>query len=413
MRILYLHQYYTTPQESGGTRSYEMALRLVRGGHEVHMITSNRCVSSRGWKVTLEDGIHVHRRGIAYSNHMSFLRRLRSFAEFAWHAGMHAAHISADVIFASSTPLTIALPAVYAKRRLRVPMIFEVRDLWPEIPIAIGAIKNPLTIQLAKMLEHFAYRNSDHVVALSPGMKKGVVRQGYPSEQVTVIPNAADLERFDAAPQVGQNFRAKHTWLQDRPLILYTGTLGLINGVDYLVRLAADTYSLNPDIRFLVVGDGREKSAVEKLAKRLKVLGKNFFLHQPVAKQNIVEILAAADIATSTVIDVPELWSNSANKAFDAFAAGRPLAINHEGWLADLIRQQHCGLVLEPTDTKKAAEKLVRALENPVWISETRQAARRVARDAFDRNKLTQRFERLLTAIVQENKQPAPLPQAS
>ena len=202
MKILYLPQYCTTPAMSGGTRSYEMAKRLVAAGHEVHVITTWRGASERrDWWVEDIDGIQVHWLPVPYSNAMGFARRLKAFFHFAARSARRAVTIGGDVVFATSTPLTIALPAVAAARKLKRPMVFEVRDLWPLLPIAIGALRSPVTIALARWLERFAYRNADRIVALSPGMAEGVVATGYDPARVHVIPNSCDLDLFqpDAA----------------------------------------------------------------------------------------------------------------------------------------------------------------------------------------------------------------------
>ena len=181
MKIIYLHQYFNTPEMSGGTRSYEMARRFVSAGHEVHMITSSREKhnNASGWVKEIIDGIHVYWLAVPYSNKMSFKVRVMAFLKFAVASGAKAYRVGGDVIFATSTPLTIALPAVYAAKRLRKPMVFEVRDIWPELPIAVGALKNPFLKKAAKWLEKFAYKNAAHVVALSSGMADGVIKSRY------------------------------------------------------------------------------------------------------------------------------------------------------------------------------------------------------------------------------------------
>jgi len=184
---------------SGGTRSYEMARRLVKEGHEVHVITSNRDGGSTGksrWYQTIEEGIHVHWLQNIYSNKMGYVERIKSFLRFAVLAANKTASIPVDVVFATSTPLTIAISGVYASKKHRVPMVFEVRDLWPEVPIAIGAIKNPIIKKLARRLESFAYKNSHRIIALSPGMKEGIARTGFPSNKISVIPNSCDFDIF-------------------------------------------------------------------------------------------------------------------------------------------------------------------------------------------------------------------------
>ncbi|MBD3176836.1 MAG: glycosyltransferase, partial [Armatimonadia bacterium] len=150
MHILYLHQYFCTPEGSSGTRSYEMARRLVAAGHRVTMVCSAANLGHLdlpAGRSDLEiDGIHVIALNVAYSNRMSHLERIKAFYRFAWgarQAGRAASGV--DVVFATSTPLTIAYPGVGASRRHRCPMVFEVRDLWPELPIAVGALRDPVS----------------------------------------------------------------------------------------------------------------------------------------------------------------------------------------------------------------------------------------------------------------------------
>lgn len=403
MRILYLHQYFTTPAMPGGTRSYELARRLVARGHQVEMITSHRDPAAPhrdGWYQTEESGIRVHWLPVPYSNRMVYRDRLKAFAHFALVAGRRAASLGGDVVYATSTPLTIAIPGLYASRRLRVPLVFEVRDLWPRVPIALGALRSPLTIAAARRLERLAYLRSVRVVALSPEMRAGVVDAGCPASRVSVIPNGCDLDLFEVGPELGIALRARYEWLQDRPLVVYIGTLGQVNGVGYLVRLAAETRRLDPAVRFLVIGEGREEEEVRRLATALGVLDRNFFMMPRIPKVDVPAWLSAADIATSVVIDRRELWANSANKVFDALAAGRPVAINHGGWLADLLQETGAGIVLDRRDISIAAAELTRALSDRRWLERAGVAAREAARSRFDRDRLATELESVLLEAV-------------
>jgi len=397
VRIIYLHQYFNTAV--GGTRSYEMGRRLVAMGHDVQMVTSDRTPLTngmRGGRRTTEAGMDVHWLRVPYSNTMAYSQRLKAFAAFAWAASRKAVALGGDVVFATSTPLTIAIPAMYAARRLHIPMVFEVRDLWPEVPVALGALKNPITIGGARLLERAAYRSSARIIALSPGIKAGVVATGYPDDRVSVIPNACDVSLFDVGPAPGTALRREHPWLGDRPLVVYTGTLGLVNGVGYLARLAARVRALDPAVRFAVIGSGREELEVRRGAEQLGVLGDNFFMLPETPKSEVVRWLSAADIATSVVIDVPALWANSANKVFDALAAGKPVAINHEGWQADVFRETGAGLVLDPTDLDAAAARLVAALRDRPWLAQAGAAARALAAGRFNRDRLSLELELVL-----------------
>jgi len=402
MRITYIDQYFKTPAMVGGTRGFEMMRRLVQRGHCVTAVTTDRsCDAAAGWRVSVEEGIEVHWIGVPYSNTMGYMDRLKSFVRFAISAGRRGSKIPADVVFATSTPLTIALPAVYTKRRSLIPMVFEVRDLWPEVPIAIGALRNPVTIALARRLERFAYRHADRVVALSPGMRDGVAKTGYPGDKIRVIPNSSDLELFDVPPEVGVAWRKEHPQIGGRPMILYAGTVGRINGVDWMARLAKAVHAIDRSICFVAVGMGNEWEFVQRTAADLGVLDRNFFMLPGVAKQAMPAVLSAATLCTSLIIDNDALWHNSANKFFDALAAARPIAVNHRGWQADLIEEHGAGLVLPVAAVGEAARLIVSRAKDRQWVESAGAAARRLAVQRFDRGQLAAELGEVLHSAVQ------------
>ncbi|MFT6656681.1 MAG: glycosyltransferase involved in cell wall biosynthesis [Marinomonas primoryensis] len=398
MKILYLHQYFNTLSMSGSSRSYEMASHLVSKGHEVHMITLWRDESSSdGWFTSIENGINVHWLPMQYSNKMGYFQRLQVFLRFAIYAAKKAISLGGDVVFATSTPLTVAIPSVLASKVLRVPMVFEVRDLWPEVPIALGVLKNPIIKALARWLEKFAYKNSAQIIALSPGMKDGVVKVGVQEKKVTVVPNIADIEMFSSQASDSARFMMKHPEIGNRKVVLYAGTFGHINGLSYLVNLAKETKRSGfLDVCFVAIGDGAELPMLMKEAARQGVLDDNFFIYPPIPKAEIPDAMAAADIAISLVIDVEELWVNSANKFFDALASGTPVAINYGGWQADLLKKTGAGVVLSSSDAKSGAIELMGFLMNDKGFPSAKIAAYRLAQDQFTREKLVLRFESVL-----------------
>jgi glycosyltransferase involved in cell wall biosynthesis len=398
MRVVYIHQYYCNLGMAGGTRSFELARRLVSRGHRVDVITTETSDSRRtaSWRHTRDDGIDVHWFPVPYSNSMSYARRMRSFAEFAVVATAKAASMRSDVVLATSTPLTVAIPGVIASRLRRVPFVFEVRDLWPACPIEMGALRNPVAKRLAEALELIAYRSAEQIVALSPGMAAGV-KDRYAPARTTVIPNASDLGLFAVGDDAARRFRADHDWLQDRPLVVYTGATGAANGVGYLVRLAAQVRGLDSDVRFLIVGRGKEWHQVRQLAAEHGVLDTTLRMWPEVPKSQVPVVLAAATLATSLFLPLPCLSHNSANKFFDALAAGRPIAINYGGWASDLLRRSGAGLVLDPYEIRSAAESVVAHLRDPDWLTCAGSAARRLAVEEFSRDMLFDRFEAVLT----------------
>lgn len=403
MKIIYLHQYFNTPDMSGGTRSYEMARRLVLKGHEVHMITSYRDDNDKnGWFETNASGINVHWINVPYSNKMSFRQRILAFFKFAISSAKRASSIEADLVFATSTPLTIALPAIFVSKKQKIPMVFEVRDLWPELPIAMGALKNPFSRYAALLLEKLAYKNSMAVVALSPGMKQGVVNAGYPAEKVAVIPNSCDNELFSVSTRHGGSFRKQRIWLGDKPLVVYAGAFGLINGVSYAVELASYLQHINPTIRILLIGDGKETRDIKQLAQQVGVLNKNLFIEKKIPKKDIPAMLNAADMALGLFINKPEMQSNSSNKFFDALAAGKPIIINYGGWQKELLESSGAGLVTWGMDIEQAAQKLANALQDKKWLGRASEAASLMAKHLFSRDELADQLEKVLSLAIEE-----------
>ena len=386
---------------SGGTRSYEMARRMVASGHEVYMVTSRRDESSSsGCSQTEVDGIHVHWLQVPYSNRMSYLRRIAAFFAFAIAATRKARSIQANVVFATSTPLTVAIPAVVASSKFKVPMVFEVRDLWPELPIAMGALRNPMSRWLARILEKWAYLNSAAVVALSPGIKQGVIKAGYPQSQIATIPNSSDNAEFASADNTGAIFRNARPWLKDRPLLVYAGTFGKINGVLYLAQIAKHLRYLNPEICILLVGDGFEFELVQQYAEENNLLNNNLFIESSIPKKAVPVMFAAADIVCSLFVDLPEMRANSANKFFDALASGTPVFLNYGGWQHDLVLQYNCGLAMWGRPQEEVANEIASKLKDSVWLKKAGDAARRLAEERFDRDALYLQLEAVLLAAV-------------
>jgi glycosyltransferase involved in cell wall biosynthesis len=401
LKVIYLHQYFNTPSMPGGSRSYEMARRLVEYGHEVHVVTSDRSnrASAGGWTQTVENGIHVHWLSVPYHNNMSYRQRLQAFARFALVAAAKARRMGGDVVLATSTPLTIALPGVHAARRNKIPMVFEVRDLWPEMPIAVGAIKHPVMIRLARWLERYAYRNAARVIALSPGMADGIALAGYSRNRIDIIPNSCDLDVFAPSEAAARRFRQRHPELGDSPIVLYAGALGRVNGVSYLVELAERLRAKRPDICFVIMGEGAEEKLVRGMAESKGLLDTNVFLYPRVARSEIPDAFAAASVTTSLFVDIPAMQCNSANKFFDGLSSGTGVAINYEGWQADLLRESGAGLVLS-RDIDMASAQLQQWLEDEVGMASAGQAARRLAEQCFSREKLAKRMENALQSAV-------------
>lgn len=347
MHILYIHQYFATPAGQTGTRSYEFARRWVQAGHRVTMLTSAAQLTPRDLgdaprrlvrRVSIE-GIDVLAVDVRYHQTMNQLQRLIAFVRFMILSSWFAMTIrGVDVVYASSTPLSVGVPAIIARWFRRRRFVFEVRDPWPAVPIALGAIRSRWFIALVRALERLIYRNAESVVALSSGMTALVRESAPPSLPIVTIPNCADTEMF--RPDVdGSEFRRQ--WQSgDRVVCVHTGAMGRVNGLDAIVR-AGKHFADNPSVQFVLIGEGREKESLERQCESLGL--SNVLIRPGVVKEQMPGVLAACDIGLMTVTDVPVLEHNSANKFFDYLSAGKPVLLNYSGWKREVLESAGAG----------------------------------------------------------------------
>lgn len=387
MKVIYLHQYFNTPEMSGGIRSYEFARRLVNDGHEVHMITTVRKGSQfRGWKVSNENGIQVHWLYVPYSNKIGFLKRILAFLKFAIFSTTKVLKIKGDVVFATSTPLTIVIPALVGLRLCKIPYVLEVRDVWPEAAIAAGVLKSKLLIYLANKLEKAAYFNSSHIIVLAERFIKSINRFSH-NRPITLIPNGCDLDLFKIDRSDSLKVKSSLEWLGEKKLVLYAGTIGKANNISYMVCLAKEVYKVDPEIRFLIIGDGNEKDKVISLAHKVGVLNKNLFYLPPVSKSKIPCYFSISTVSCSFMMNSSKLSADSANKVFDAFAAGKPVILNNiHGTLAPYVTKENLGIVLSFKDIPEAANDLCNFLNDNKKIEEYSKNVISVAESKFSRD---------------------------
>ncbi len=393
MRVTLVRQYFATRDQAGSTRGFEFARRLVESGHNVTVITSDPSRSAGASTHRVEAGVKVIAIPNAYHQSMSYRRRLRSFMRFALKSALVAIRQPTDVVLASSTPLSVAIPGLAASRIRRVPFVFEVRDLWPEMPIAVGALRGKMPTGLARILEWLAYHGSSAVIALSPGMAKGVEARGIPLSRIAIIPNSSDLDLW---PEFHQRRAVTYGEIGS---IVYAGSLGKVNGLDYLVDLGAALRTLGVPVRIQVVGQGSEAERIQAAAKARGLAGESIEFLGPRPKSEMPEILREATLGISLFLPIKAMEANSANKFFDYLAAGLPVAINYGGWQAEIVKAKKLGLVL-PLDADVAAGQIARFLQDDHSVAEASIAAREVAKDHFSRDAHAAQLLSLLTAVV-------------
>ena len=403
MRILYFHQHFTTPTGSGGTRSYEFARALLAQGHQVTMVCgrSERSALDLSWDESCQwnrgniDGIDVIALPLAYSNRTSLLQRLGLFLRFAWRGiGLARKTNTYDVLFATSTPLTAAIPGIVMKvLGGKNRFIFEVRDLWPELPRALG-MKNPLLLGGMSLLEWLAYRYADSCIGLSPGIVKGIRKRAPKGKQISMIPNGCDLELFHPHNREALELAG----INPRDFVAgFTGAHGIANGLDAVLDAAGELKRRgNGHIKIVLVGDGNQK---DRLMARAKNEGlDNVRFYPPVKKTEIAKITASFDCGLMILADVPAFYyGTSPNKFFDYISSAIPVLNNYPGWLSDLITENECGLAVPPGNPIAFADALESLAQDRSLGLAMGQRGRGLAEHEFSRSGLSEAFVAAVT----------------
>jgi glycosyltransferase involved in cell wall biosynthesis len=377
-----------------------MARRLIGKGHDVVMI----CGSVVGALTGLEgpyrfgvrrgnvDGIHVVEIDCRYRNADKFLVRSLKFMKFAVWSIVLSMFEKYEVMIATSTPLTVGLPAIAARWLRAKRVVFEVRDLWPELPAAMGVIRSRAVLLALSMLEWLSYRSAVQLIGLAPGICDGIARRGIDPARIALIPNGCDRDLF-----------RKETGVVPRPqgvadsdlLAVFTGAHGIANGLDAVLDAARVLKQRGrDDIKMMLVGDGMKKPELMRRAQQEGL--DNVIFRNPMPKPELSRLMAASDLGMQILLNVPAFYyGTSPNKFFDYLSANLPVLNNYPGWLADLIAEEKCGFAVPPANPGLFADALERAADNRAELEAMRAGTRRLA-ERFDRDLLSEDFVRVV-----------------
>lgn len=396
MKVLYFHQHFSTPKGSTGIRSYEMARQLITRGHQVTMVcgsyggghTGLMLPFIKGKRRGVVDGIDIIEYDLAYSNSDGFVKRAMTFVKFAMRSIGLALTEKYDLVFATTTPLTAGIPGIFARWLKRKPFVFEVRDLWPELPKAMGVIKNPLVLKAMSILEWASYKSAHKLIGLSPGIVDGIAKRGIVRENIALIPNGCDLDIFTT-----ETTPWRREQINDNDLLaIFAGTHGIANGLDAVLDAAKELKHRNRnDIKLLLIGQGKLKASLQKRAKQEGL--DNVIFHDPVDKSQLASLMASTDIGMQILANIPAFYyGTSPNKFFDYIAAGLPVLNNYPGWLAEHIEKNQCGFAVEPNNPAQFADALEQAADNREALKVMGKQSRALAEKEFNRKLLSNRF---------------------
>lgn len=390
MKVLILHQYFNTPATGGALRSYYLATALVSQGIETVVITTHNQAER---KTTVVDGIEVHYLPIPYDNRFGFFKRVSSFLKFVGSIVREAGEFKdADVCYAISTPLTIGLAAIWIKNRYRIPYFFEVGDLWPEAPIQMGVIKNPILKSVLYKLEQSIYKRANAIVALSEAIKTEIQKK-VSGKKIHVIPNMADTDFYK--PELKRPDLESKFGVQNKFVVSYIGTMGLANGLKYVIDCAEVAQKKGSQLHFILCGEGAVLDKLKQSSVQKSLSNLSFIPAQN--REGVRDVLNVTDAVLVSYKALPVLETGSPNKYFDGLSAGKLMIVNAKGWMKEEVEKNGCGIYVDPHDPDDLVKKVAPFNSDENLLRTLQESSIRLS-ESYSRRVLSERFAEIFNA---------------
>jgi glycosyltransferase involved in cell wall biosynthesis len=391
MRLVYIHQYFTTNNGKSGTRSYDVARYMVEAGHEIYMICGVHETSGLApvpwYKLFRREnicGINTLVCNVSYSNGMGSIARMFSFVWFVVLGTIASLTIKKpDIVFATSTPIFVGIPGYIAAKLKRAKFVFEVRDLWPESFIQAGWAKgDELYIRFMGWLEKFLYKKAQKILLVSEGFKSNLIKRGFPADKMEVVLLGADGNIFrDVHPD--KDFIERYK-LDGKKIAIFTGAHGKANGLDYILDAANCSKERN-DIVYLLIGRGGERDRLKERAKQMQL--HNVVFAEAVSKTELPGVLAVCDIGLMILRNIGTR-PVTPNKVFDYMFSCLPSIVNFKGPTIQMVEADGSGIFADPESPQDLADKVKMLVDNPEKAKEMGEKGRIAAWEKYDRKKI-------------------------
>jgi len=407
VKILLLTLYFAPDVAANAVIMTELAEELNALGHQVTVVTAFPHYAGniidhryRGRLIQRDEhkGIRIIRTYLYTSPHKRRLR-VRLLSYFSFHMFSTLASLFTgpqDIILAPSPPLTIGLSAYIISRVKRIPYVYNVQDIYPDVVVKLGILKKPWVITLSRWLERFVYAGARHITVLSEGFRANLLRKGVPSEKLTVIPNFVDVD-FIRPLSRDNGFRHRFG-LDDRFVVLYAGNLGHSQSLEHVLECAALLQD-RQDIAFVIVGNGSCKPHLEARARQMKLCNVHFIPFQP--RRDVPDIYATADVSLVPLRKGIALDSVP-SKAYTIMASARPVvaAVDPGSDTWNLVEQAQCGLCVEPENPHALADAILALYADPSLREHLGRNGRQHVVQHYTRQVVAQQYHELLTGLV-------------
>ncbi len=403
MHILFLSHYFPPEVNAPASRTYENAKRWIREGHRVTVITCapnhpNGIIYSgyenRLWQWDEKDGIQILRVKTYLSANKGFVKRILNYLSYMLAATVFCLLVKkVDRVVSTSPQFFCGLAGFGVSRIHRCPWALEIRDLWPESIIAVGAIHNRGIIRFLERIENFMYHQADQIVALTKSFKEHILRRGVAESRISVITNGADLTLFQ--PSSKHNQVRRELGLQNEFIVSFIGTHGMAHGLETVLQ-TADLLRSQKDIIFLLVGDGAERSRLLQIRDARNLTNVIMLEQQP--KERVPEFLAASD-ACMVLLKKSDLFKTVIpSKIFEAMAMARPIILGVDGESRSIIEDSGSGVFIEPENAEQLRDAVIKMRNDATWAETLGNTGAQFVRRHYDRNQLAQHYLNVLQA---------------
>ena len=405
MRILFLSHYFPPEVNAPASRTYEHCKQWVQDGHQVTVVTCApnhpRGTVYEGYLNKLfqreeKDGIQVVRIWTYVTANEGFLKRTLNYLSYMVAAVIVAPYLSNfDVVLSTSPQFFNGLAGYLVSRIKRLPWILEIRDLWPESIVAVGAITNRPIIRLLEGLELFAYRKADHLVVVTDAFKAHMLARGISPKKVTVIKNGADFSLYKKPPH-GHTNLVRELGLEGKFVASYFGTHGMAHHLETVLEAAYELREWK-DIVFLLVGDGAERSRLVTMRDEKKLSNVLMLDQQP--KENMPELWSLSNVSLVLLKKSALFKTVLPSKIFESMAMERPVILGVEGESAELVLSAGGGICIEPESSKDLAIQVLKLYRDPTLRQKLGSSGRRYVLEHFDRQVLARRFADVMKLV--------------
>jgi glycosyltransferase involved in cell wall biosynthesis len=401
VRVLFLSHFY--PPEMGGAaaRISGLAKWLVKFGHDVTVITGYpnyptgkiyHEYKNKKNKIEFIDGVQIIRSKVLPVSYQSILVRLLNYFTLFFTALWNGIrkNNNFDIIIASSPPLTIGILGLILSKIYKIPWIFDIRDIWPDVAVEAGMVKeNGIVHKLSKKLANSLYKQATHITPVTERKLTKIEKGDIHIGKISVVPNGVDFDLINDAKQ--KDWRSE-LGLENKFILSYAGLIGIAQGVNVIIETATRLKEKN-DIHFLIVGEGVEKQKLQDRAKSLKLNNITFLPSQ--LRESIPSLLTTSDIALIPLVS-DKLLDAVPSKLLEAWACKLPVILIAGGEAADIVIKAHGGIVVNSSDVEGIDTAIIKLQNSPILMKKYAKNGYEYVSKHFDRESLAIAMEKVI-----------------